>query len=122
MMKTHYWLCEDYADNNEGYDRYLTGLALQIDREYSRENLVDQLVKQTKLTKIKEATNRDESEYDYSEENYKLVEFSHEGDSYTLIIFSKKDEDLAVAIGTIDDIYKFIDNGMKYINEHPNNI
>ena len=109
-MKTHLWLCEDYTINTEGEDIYLTNLALQIDREYSRENLVDQLVKQTKLTKIKEATNRDESEIDYAEENYKLVEFSHEGDSYVLIIFSEEDEDLVVAMGTIDYIYKFLDS------------
>ena len=117
-MKTHLWLCEDYTINNEGEDIYLTNVALQIDREHSRKHLVDQLVKQTKLTKIKEATNRDESEYDYSEEDYKLVEFSHEGESYTLIIFSKEDEDLVVAMGTIDDIYKFIDDNMKSIEEH----
>lgn len=117
-MKTHLWLCEDYVVNNEGYDIYLSDLAVQIVREHSMENLVDQLVKQTKLTKIKEATNRDESEYDYSEEDYKLVEFSHEGESYTLIIFSQEDEDLAVAMGTIDDIYKFIDDHMKSIEEH----
>ena len=111
-MKTHLWLCEDYADNNEGYSQYLTNLALQIERDNSREKLVELLCKQANLVKIKECTNRDESKYDYSEDNYKLVEFSHEDLPYTLMLISDKKGDLAVAHGSIDDVYEFLDDSI----------
>ena len=118
-MKTHYWL-HVFVVNFDGTDHYLDGIANVLAKQ-DKENLPVLLASRTglKITREAKAGSRGRYAYDFRDKNYKLTELKsiETDEKYTLIV---TDDEIMVAICSIENMYGWIDASMAEINKANN--